>query len=101
MTNSSSVSRFAALAAAATASAALAVLAVASGASLYLVAPACLAALGALAWLLRAQPGASGNGVIERALAVCKRVSAGDFEARITGIEDAGQFGELLWAINT
>lgn len=33
-------------------------------------------------------------------LTVCKAVAAGDFEARLTGITDQGELGELQWAIN-
>lgn len=41
----------------------------------------------------------AGN-AIGRALAVCKEVQSGNFEARITGIRETGELGELLWAIN-
>ena len=37
---------------------------------------------------------------IANALAVMKRVAAGDFEARITGIEASGDLGELLYTAN-
>ncbi|NQV21723.1 MAG: methyl-accepting chemotaxis protein [Rhodospirillales bacterium] len=37
---------------------------------------------------------------MSQALAVCKAVAAGDFEARITGIHDQGELGELMWSNN-
>ena len=37
---------------------------------------------------------------LTRAMEVCAAVARGDFEARIVGIRDRGELGELLWLIN-
>ena len=37
---------------------------------------------------------------IRKALDVCKAIADGDFEARIIGITEKGEAGELLQAIN-
>lgn len=37
---------------------------------------------------------------LAKTLGVCKELAKGDFEARITGIDESDQIGELMWAIN-
>ncbi|WP_299438527.1 methyl-accepting chemotaxis protein [uncultured Rhodospira sp.] len=37
---------------------------------------------------------------VSNATRVCQRLADGDFEARITGIHERGDLGEMLWAIN-
>lgn len=37
---------------------------------------------------------------INRALAVCRSLSMGDFSARITSIRDEGLIGSLMWSVN-
>ncbi|MBY0430756.1 MAG: hypothetical protein K2Q10_06140, partial [Rhodospirillales bacterium] len=37
---------------------------------------------------------------VDRARQVCEAVAAGDLEARITGIEEAGPLGDMLWSVN-
>jgi len=44
--------------------------------------------------------GSENSGAIRKALTVCKAVADGDFEARIIGITEKGEAGELLQAIN-
>ncbi|VAW19723.1 Methyl-accepting chemotaxis sensor/transducer protein [hydrothermal vent metagenome] len=42
----------------------------------------------------------SHKSAVRKALSVCEAVAEGDFEARITGINEKGEAGELLHAIN-
>ncbi len=44
--------------------------------------------------------GSQNSGAIRKALHVCKAVADGDFEARIIGITEKGDAGDLLRAIN-
>ncbi len=99
--NSSSVSNAIAVGAASISCVGLAMIAVWSGASLALVGigvSGSLAALGFL-WLAVRREARSATAIM-RALEVCQKVQAGNFEARITGIREAGKLGELSWAIN-
>ncbi len=99
MTNSSSLSRALWLCGAV---AALAVsglgLAVATGAGLLPAALAgaiAVAALAAIGCLVR-----TGRS-LRRCAAVCQAVAAGDFEARLVGMREAGDLAEMVWAINS
>jgi methyl-accepting chemotaxis protein len=99
MTNSFMASKAAAIGVGALASISLCALAVAAGASPILSGIAAVFALLALGFLGRG--GKRRDDVaIRRALEICKRVQAGDFEARITGVRETGEIGELFWAIN-
>jgi methyl-accepting chemotaxis protein len=101
MTNSSSVSRIIAAALAATASLGVGVMGYQSGAPAIIVGTGLLFALAGIGYLGVAGPrSARSGGAVSRALLVCKEVSGGNFEARITEIREAGETGELLWAIN-
>ena len=40
------------------------------------------------------------NDSLKRALKACRSINAGDFEARILGIDEEGVTGDLLWQIN-
>ena len=44
--------------------------------------------------------GSNNSDAIRKALAVCKAVADGDFEARVIGISEKGEAGDLLHAIN-
>src|SRR5690554_5805851 len=101
MMNSSLACRAAAIAVAAVSIAGLAVLAGAAGASQVLVGIGGLAASAAIAVLgAGGRREASRKESIRRALELCRKIQAGDFEARITDIRDTDEIGELLWAIN-
>ncbi|QEX20503.1 chemotaxis protein [Hypericibacter adhaerens] len=61
-------------------------------------AAAVLLPLGGIVWMLR-ELGRTRRS-LARAQQVCKQVSRGDFEARLTDIRDKGEIGELMWSIN-
>jgi hypothetical protein len=101
MTNSSSVFRTIAAAVAVLASLGVGVTAFLSGASVVLVGVGVVAAVAGIGFLaLASLRPARSSGAVSRALRVCKEVSGGNFEARITEIREAGEMGELFWAIN-
>lgn len=101
MTNSSSVSRLIAAGVAALASGGVGAVAIATGASALVVTAGVSVAIAAVGWLaIGCRGGAGANGAISRALVACRQVQAGNFEARITDIQETGELGELLWAIN-
>ena len=77
---------------------ALALLAVIEGATLWHVAVAAVPVGAGLVWM-QIELGKA-RGALARAGLVCKQVSRGDFEQRLTHIRDKGEIGELLWSIN-
>ncbi len=99
--NSSSACNLIALGAASISCVGLAIIAVWSGAAPAPVGIGVLGSLAGLGVLWRVVRKEAGNTeVIMRALDVCRKIKAGDFEARITDICETELLGELSWAIN-
>lgn len=69
-------------------------------ASPWIIMPCIAIVLAALAFLGFSRENKASKQAIVRALAVCKDVAAGNFEARICDIREQGELGELLWSIN-
>ena len=101
MTNSFSASKIAAAAVAVAANLGLAGLAFECGASPILIGGGLLAGFAGLGLVLFGGTAKRATGsAITHARDICREVASGNFEARIIGIRDDGELGELFWAIN-